>query len=172
MVLFSPAAGAPCSNRSISPARRTLGSKPAACCGTDKRTGRTDARPFHRLCSACRQCQQHGAGRTDQLKARSHLNWTDSSQLRTCSVVVQFSSVFVAVMWTGLYCEGLRVPMSHQLDAPRHCTEHSRSRDEFDAHVDDLCDYWQPNGIVMLIRCSVSVGEIDVGYLWTCYSEN
>ena len=51
----APAAGAPCSNRPISPTRTALSSKPAAAPVDrwDRQTdGRTDALPFHRPCCA------------------------------------------------------------------------------------------------------------------------
>jgi len=55
----SPAADAPCSNRSISPARGAHSSKPPAeQDGTDRqRDGRTDTVSLHRPCHVlCEQC--------------------------------------------------------------------------------------------------------------------
>ena len=50
--LLAFAAAAPCSNRSISPARRAHSSKPAAAACDGRMQGQTDVGPLHRPCSA------------------------------------------------------------------------------------------------------------------------
>jgi len=64
----APAADAPCSNRSISPACEAHSSKPAARCCSGRQMGQTngwaDSVPLHRPCRLlCQQCQQMQASR-------------------------------------------------------------------------------------------------------------